>query len=512
MNTLSKLAIGVGVVAVAGYGVHAYLKSEIEAGFEAQIKKFNTENEGTLSLSYKEIDASPFSGSVGIEQFKIDVANIGGAALFADATISGSINANGDFEVTEFNTSDFKLESAAANVSFSNFSVSGPNLSVLGDEDALKSLDSIPVTSFNLEGLKGSVLNPTTGQQIEFSVDKYDYAIDADTQELNRFEMTGITFNGALENGLPLNMDLGTIKLKGGDLSWYQDLVALQADAPSLEDPESDAAKEALTNYTNKLSQAMAPVAANYMGVDSFEWSGFSVSLPNSSTISFDRIYIEDIDRVDNFVVGAKTGWTNIALPNLKGFDPSFDAQLDLLGLSGTTINLVTEARYDAEQKSQESTTSLSVDNIMDIEADYTLNNFDPKTYYDATLAAYSPDFTANPEAVLGLYAELLKDVELSLSLTDKSIVNRLVQGYAEQAGASEEALRDQFTGLAIANISALFGAYAPDNLAQAIAAYMAETSKPIKFNVKTTDALTTEAFANIDAANWGQYFRVTVE
>ncbi len=513
MNSKAKILFITGVTIVIGVGVYSYLQNQVETNIESEIRAFNEENTGKYNISYDTVEANPALGEFNLTNVKLKIAEIDGSSIIKNMALKGSLE-DGEFVLHGINVDSFDLQSDTINISFSDFELSGPDLSVFGSEDAFRKIDFFPINNFNIEDVKFDIKTPKNNQPFQFLLKNYKMVTDSKAQSLLTFEIDGLELNTILDNGLPLNMDYGNILLRGGDLSWFGDFI--KASSASFDDISDDLDdEETFKKYQqaqNEIMQGLMPVFANYMGIESFEWGNFNASLPNGSNISFDTLYIKDIERLDEFVVGAKSGWVNVSAPNLKGFDPAFDTQLDLLGLTGTTLNITSEAHYNAAQKTSVSSSDISIENIMDISLDFTLNNYDPKTYYETTLALYSPQAQQNPEQIAEAYIKLVNDFSSTIKLTDQSIINRLINGYAEQSGADAEALRAQFTGLAIANLGQVFGNYVPENLSTAISGYMASKSSPITFNVATKKKITPEIVAQMTAANWGEHIKVEIE
>jgi hypothetical protein len=513
MNSKAKFLFITGVIIVIGVGTYSYLQNQVETNIEAEIRAFNQENTGKYNISYDTVEANPALGEFNLTNVKLEIAEIDGSSVIKNMALKGSLK-DGEFVLNGINVDTFDLQSDTINISFSDFELSGQDLSVFSNEDAFRKIDFFPINNFNIKDVKFDIKTPKNNQPFQFLLKNYKMVTDSKAQSLLTFEIDGLELNTVLDNGLPLNMDYGNILLKGVDLSWFDNFA--KASSASFDDITNDLDdEETFKKYQqaqNEIIQSLMPVFANYMGMESFEWSNFSLSLPNGSNISFDKLYVKDIERVGEYVVGAKSGWINVSAPNLKGFNPAFDIQLDLLGLTGTTLNIISEANYNAAQKTSVSSSDISIENIMDISLDFTLNNYDPKTYYETTLALYSPQAQQNPDQLAEAYIKLVNDFSSTIKLTDQSIINRFINGYAEQTGADAEALRAQFTGLAIANLSQVFGNYVPENLSTAISGYMASNSSPITFNLTTKKEVTPEVVPQMTAANWGEYIKVEIE
>lgn len=513
MNSKAKLLIGTGSVLIIGVGVYSYLQNTVETNIEAQIKAFNDRNIGKFNISYESLEANPAAGEFNLKNVKIDINEINGTSTIDNLLISAGIK-GGEFTLSGLEADNFNLSSDKINLSFSDFNIEGANLSVFDDKEKLRNLDKFPVNVFHIQDLKLEANSAELSQPFGLSLKEYSLAVDPESEALTAFELDGLNVNFLVSSILPVNMNYGNISIKGGDLSWFDKAIELSQDTfkDNLGDlPEAERIIE-LQKAQAVFTETMMPVFINYMGIESFEWNDFSVSLPNGSNVSFDKLYVNDLERIDNMVVGGKSGWIDFAAPDLTGFTPELDSQLSLLGLKGTRLTMTSEAHYDQANSASISKSHLSLENIADITIDYTLNNFDPKAYYEKSIAVYSPEVQQNPEKIMEIYAELFKDVSGTLTLTDKSIINRFINGYAAQTGADPEALRAQFTGIAVANLTQLFGAYVPTDLAQAVSGYMASTSVPLVLDIATKEKLSSETINQISAANWGDYIKVDVK
>ncbi|UTW54466.1 YdgA family protein [Kordiimonas sp. SCSIO 12610] len=513
MNSKAKLLLGTGIVIVLGVGAYTYLGNQVEISIQSEIQAFNETNKGKYNISYDSIDANPALGKFNLKGVSLELTEIGGTSFIENATLQGSVK-DGSFVLTGVSADTFKLESDKANITFSEFNLTSPDLAIFGDEDKLKKLREFPINSFHVKDVKIDATSHASGQSFEMSLDEYTIDVDESSQALEKFELTDLQFKTVINNILPMNMNYGNIVIKGGDLSWFGSAIELSQNSLTNDLDNMNEAEKILElqKAQSVIMKEMMPVFLNYMGIDSFEWSDFSVSLPNGSDVSFDRLYVEDLKRTDNIVVGSKSGWDNLAIPDLTGLDPNFDAQLNLIGLKGTSLSMVSETAYDQNKKTNTSNSQISIENILEASVDFTLNDFEPKTYYQSALAIYSPEIQQNPDKVIELYTSLFNNFSGNITLTDKSIINRFINGYAKQTGADPEALRAQFTGLVIANLTQSFGSYAPQGLAEAISGYMAASSTPIKLELATKQKLTPETVNQISATNWGDYIKVDLK
>ncbi len=504
------------VVGAAAIGGYFYLSSSLDAAIQDQVDAFINSPDVEVDIAFDSLKTNLLAGTATIEGVNITNPEKpdGKAAIKSVNLEIGFSPLTGSATVDGIRIEGFEFTEQDGSFSVTSGEVRGADLPAIYaafEEEALKDW---PFTLVDIQGAKmvGTPANNPM-QKVTMSLNAARVATNDDQTRIDDFLIEDFAVDAANQGSFVI----GRYEIKGLDIGWIKDLVALKM-APEAGEGAHDALEKAA-------ALSLAKASINYMGIDSFKIEDVVFDMPvQGMAISLKEMSVGNLVRPADIVLGGAMKVDALEFKGIQNASPQAMQIFTLAGLDTLRLDMDSNTSFDDATNAATSTMNLSLDKLIKLQSESTIAGIDAPKMSEKLLAYQTKQmeeaFRAaegqvppqqNPLAqiaeALSVYTGYYDSVAMTLGLEDQGLIPRGLKVYSTLTGMPEDQLRQQFTMMAITQTTPALGQGAPENLAEVIQAYMAPESQPMRISVRSLVPMTEEALQGITQQTWQNVF-----
>lgn len=508
-----------GVLVIAG-GAYGYLSYEFTNQVEGALYAFNEQSDNEYNITYGDVDTSLFSRSFTLTDLVASERNSEdddkGETITAKKLVAtlGGKETGSMLDLASVDVNGISIKGGDSTVDVNSLRLGGVDAASFMEQVESERFREIPVSFIEVRGFRFDDNNGGRG-----GLNTFRFAATPDGSRLEEFLIENFTVDDPAGK---VDMSIGTIRFSGGDLATLTDFARMAAgiDADNtLSDREIDA-----------MAERMAAAAVGSFGVESMRMSDLRVTGAQGVSVSLRDMQFTDIVRQGAMVVGMNFRLDDLAMENMKAISPQAAQIFTIAEMEGLHIDITSQASYDAQASQLSSTSSIHLRDLVTLNSDMRLQDVDLEAMAEGMIPMQKENYrtmlmqmagkapeTPDPQAELGrmldmvaaAYAGYYSKAQMTLTLEDKGLNERGLRVYSTLSGMPEDQLRQQFAVAAAANMSALLGSSAPDNLPQIFTGYLTAPSQPFTLSLANKAPLTKEDLTGMTMATWHQLFDV---
>jgi len=504
------------VVGAAAIGGYFYLSSSLDAAIQDQVDAFINSPDTEVDITFDSLKTNLLSGTATIEGIEItNPEKPDGKAAIKSVDLDVGFNPfAGGATVDGIRVEGFEFTEQDGSFSVASGEVRGTDLPAIYAAFEEETLKDWPFTLVDIQGAK-MIGTPASNpmQKVTMTLRAARIATNVDQTRVDDFLINDFAVDASNQGYFAI----GRYEIKGLDLGWIKDLVALKM-AP-------EAAEDAHDTLEKTAALSLAKASINYMGIDSLKIEDIVFDMPvQGMAISLKEMSVDKLVRPADIVLGGAMKVDALEFKGIQNTSPQAMQIFTLAELDTLRLDMDSNTSFDDATDSATSTMNLSLDKLIKLQSESTIAGIDAPKMSEKLLAYQTKQmqeaFRAaegqapqqqNPLAqiaeALSVYTGYYDSVAMTLGVEDQGLIPRGLKVYSTLTGMPEDQLRQQFTMMAIAQTAPAFGQGAPDNLAEVIQAYMAPQSQPMRISVRSLVPITEDALRGVTQQTWQNVF-----